>query len=293
MMSRLTKSSQPQEVGLNGRGIAAGLQETGQKLKILFENFLLGLTFMVNFVTLIGVLWAISKLRSDRNLGSIVTLVGEENSPERHLFIDADIYASRLDVMGGLKTNRMIGEQVIISTGDEYTGEQLDSATVGIKIDPESITMQAEQFGSNIDDDRQFELELPKKLERLDISETLTNIRSIRSDNERLSSGLEIESDDRLELSGNLGVNVHAKVLKLSSPETINIVSKEESIIIQLNGGSLLLPSLSLLDSRDLGAKFALGQGEMPPSTGANEMYHLCINQASGLLYHSENSDCL
>lgn len=275
----------------SGNGL---LEVNKEQLKLLCGQFLFVITFVFNIATLVGVLWVIFKFGLSQNFSSLIKL--SEDGPNKSLRFDQNIQVDTLGIQAGesLRACRIINEEIYLSTGRKWSEKdgKIQTATpVAISLSPSHISMQAESYGQSEHEDSRFRLVTPKRLEQLDIVSGLHNIRSVRPlqnlTGKNLGRNLDIKSGEQLELSGNRGVNVHSKGLELSSPSEINIESKEDAIIMQLNGGKLLLPLLPLLDSR---LEYFPPESSSPRSLG--DKRQLCIDKTNGLLYQAGSLGC-
>lgn len=277
------------------------------RYKLLFGQFIFVINFIINVSTFAAIIWVMVRLKSQDDPDSFMNFIDTGiNKTHRSLYIEQDVILDNLNIGNRLRTNQIDGRNVIItidakdpkSNANGDIKNIVSSSKVEISVNPEVISMQARSFGSNVDsEDSRYEFIMPKRLRQLDISGSLQNIRSIRPvyDGDHLEKKtLSINSREGLELSGNKGVSMHSSdLIELNAAKEILIESQDDSIVLKLDGGDLLFPSIPIHD--DYGVY--LSEDESDEQIAALQHQHelqskhqLCIEKNTGLLYESGDS---
>lgn len=258
-----------------------------ESFKLIISQIMFVITFIINIFTTIGIVWIIFRLGLNKDPQSIV-MINEQNLGSQQLVFNRDLVADTLVVQETLRTNSISHEHISI-VGNSDRGPNAE-----ISMNPDYILMQAESFGPNSEDGYSFRL--PTKLEKLEVLHGANNVRAIRSPLQRDFSSLseksnrpfahmEIKSLDELELSGNMGLRVYSRHIKVKSPNKISIQSREGTIVIR-SSSRLLMPSIQLVN--------ATNSTDMDDYFGNNhvtaEKYQLCISKGDGLIFKSQGS---
>lgn len=252
------------------------LEPDKERLKLLCGQFVFVINLILNVTTFIGILLVITRTSLDQDINSSIKL--EERGPEKWLRIEKDISIGKQLLLGeSLQTNGLFQDQLYISANDHD-----DEQGVALALDQEQVFLQAQFYGSN--EREEFQFIMPSQVKELNVLNSLDNIRSIRSTqiNGQVQD-ISITSKDQLELSGNLGVNAYAShTMELESPIGLSFESKGDAVILQLNGGSLLLPQLPILSDKETFTSLPLAQ--------SIDRLQLCIDSKNGLLYQASQS---
>lgn len=194
------------------------------------------LTLLICFFTNICTLWIVFKLdlidwRSSRPISSMYT--------KDQLLFNRDIMADSLAPKMGLKLSKIVGKQVSI-----LGGQHRDQ--FGIIMDRDKIVIQAKTFKSDAFGDLSFIL--PHRVDSIDIINDLENVKLIKSPysiSKSAKIGLQLTSMQGIEISGNMGLTLHAKQLNINSSDSISFTSKEKSLTLESSDG-IHVPLLGL-----------------------------------------------
>lgn len=260
-----------------------------KQLKLIGTQVLLFFAFIVGIITTIGTIWIISRLRLAKDFQAIE--YHEQNAGQ--LIFNQDLMADTLIPQGNLSSNIIIGDQI------EISGSPNGKKQARILLQKNSINMQAEVFSSGSSRD-EFSFKLPNRLSILDVPNGVRNVKVIGAPSskkaspiDRVESNLEIRSEQQLDISGNMGLKLHARHMLIKSPDTIDLDTKEGSISI--NAKTLRLPSILHGASyfREILEWSNRSEDKLSDSNRATtNKYQLCINRDDGLIFQSESGTC-
>jgi hypothetical protein len=244
------------------------------RLRVMIARSLVVFTFIVNLATTIGVIWVALKFGFNQNTGRL--------SSDEIIETDTIIVGDRLNI-------KSIDHEQISIVGKSNA----KSIQAEISLNPDYTSMQARSFGSSGSNNDQFKFKLDRKLFGVELSSEAHNVKSIQAgigrgaEEQPDSSGdLSIRSPDEMELSGNLGLNIHAKDITLKSRKGITIVSGENVIDIGASGG-LFIPDIQIINQND-----DLELNEDANLDGVATKRQLCIQRSDGLLYKAHLDSC-
>lgn len=261
-----------------------------KQLKIKSSQFLLFFTLLVGLLTTIGTLWIIFRL----NLTSLKRHL--EFGPGNDLHIRQDIITDSFMPFGEVDYKEIVGDTIKISS-------PVDSKLpTEINLDNETVLMQAKIFSSSQTND-QYSFRISRRLQTLEASKNSNNVKLIRSpgsvhktsSRRSMNKKLDIISRNQLELSGNMGLRVHANQMYFDSQQSIKIQSKEESIILLIEKG-LHLPAI--LHENHYKELLSYQNTSMDTSYATNNnnrfseplKQQVCIARDNGMIYLSADS---
>lgn len=198
----------------------------------------------ISLSTTIGALWIVSRLGLLRNDGIFDI---SDNDGEPKLTLNRNLIGDQLIPSNGIDTRRIESPEILIST--KSGPQKLLGSEIFMNSD--KIVMSAHHYGSNSLKSEQLKFKLPKELDIIEIGGGMSDVKLIRSPSTNESSDLRLESNQRLELSGNMGVEFYSKELDIGSPEGITIESRENRIVINSQLG-LYLTSVPQADDPEL-----------------------------------------
>jgi hypothetical protein len=262
------------------------------RLKLFAKQVALLMIFIVNIFTIVTSILLMNKygLYYNRQSSGLSIVDSKSENEPGTVQINKDVDLESLIMADRLRIKSVQNDHILITAGDD----QADTPQAGIFLTHDYITMQAASIGPSPDEN--FAMRLNREVDDMHAFGTCRNIRSIRSKNnvgggsiKRTSEDdvIMIDSDhDELELSGNLGLQVHGRDVKVSSKEGITIESKEDIIELRSPGG-LYLPNLPILD-HELETTYSEarleGQSQRPDEDRRRQ---LRIDKSDGLLYQA------
>lgn len=261
-----------------------------EQLKLLGTQVLLIFALILGLITASGTIWIISRLRLAKESQAIE--YNEQN--EGQLVFNQDLMADTLLPQENLTLNMVLGEQI------EISGSSDGNKQARILLQGNSINMQAKVYSSGSDRD-QYSFGLPKRLDILDVPHGAKNVKVIRAPSLRkgyvknkANPNLEIKSLQQLDISGNMGLKLHARQMLIQSPDSIVLDTKEGSISI--NSKALRMPAIVH------GASYfreILDWTNRPEDTltdsnhqATTNKYQLCIGRDDGLVFQSTKGTC-
>lgn len=255
-------------------------------IKEMLGQIILIATFAVSSLTTLTTLYIIFGLRLNDDNGLIQIREISESSSQ--LLVNQNIGADIFQPLEEIYFEQINSPFIDVSNRNLLTPKE---SSASISMNGGDITIHAKEFTTGSSE--QIDFRLPATLSSLNVLHGIVNIRLIRSPSSNLpgrsSPILEIISGTDLHLSGNLGVRSHSSRAVLSSQRSIDLVSKDGSIILNAAHG-INLPDLAR-DHTQKESNYIMDQYDEVSVWQKNSgKIQLCIRQQNGQIYQATDS---
>lgn len=253
-------------------------------------DLLLLTTLLVSLLTTSGIVYVINQLGlNSPNLRPLFEVSndqsGSRGADSANIIVNQNVRVSNLVLRGQLHTRQIKGDRIELNAGT-------DESKVSISMAKSEVDLSAKTFSFGDNPEKSLSFRLPQRLQKLSATSGVKNLRVLRAlaeSNNSLTNkrGLDIQSDDGLDLIGSAALRVHAKsMLVQSGQDEVQLQSADDAIVIGAPKG-VYLTALYHDEDRNLIERLLASTTTPSKSMDQSHTSHVCIRRDTGELYAS------